>query len=105
MITTTYDPILSNLLPFPSGFVYDLSLVTVEAPAGTPARILSLDGTPHVIDWGDYRNVLGGDPIFVMGFTVVTGSLLKRTGFGISRSAQQTLAEGSEYLWDKQTLS
>ena len=77
----------------------------MEAPAETPARILSLDGTPHVIDWGDYRNLLDGDPIFVMGFTVVTGSLLKRTGFGISRSAQQTLAEGSEYLWDKQTLS
>ncbi|OQE18103.1 hypothetical protein PENFLA_c022G08050 [Penicillium flavigenum] len=40
-----------------------------------------------------------------MGLNVMTGNLIRRTGFGVSRRAQQALAEDSEYLWDKETLS
>ncbi|KAF3022348.1 hypothetical protein E8E15_009193 [Penicillium rubens] len=105
VITTTYDPTPSNLLTFPSGFLHDLSLITAEAPSKSLPSIISPDGTPRVVGWGSYRNVLDGHPLFVMGLNVMTGNLIRRTSFGVSGRAQQALAEGSEYLWDKETLS
>lgn len=58
-----------------------------------------------MIGWGDYRNALDGHSLFIVGLNVVTGNVIKRTGFGISPSAWRALVEGSEYLWDKQVLS
>jgi hypothetical protein len=82
--------------------VHDLSLIT--HPQGLP-EVTSPDHTPCVVGWGSYTDVLNGNPLFVTGLNVPTGNTIMRSGTGISREAQVALAEGSQYLWDREVLS
>ncbi|KAL1969233.1 hypothetical protein VTN77DRAFT_487 [Rasamsonia byssochlamydoides] len=97
----TYDPPISHLVPFPFGFIHDLSLVTDnELPAMiTPSRV------PRIVGWGNYNDVLDGGSLFVTGFYLSTGNLRQYAGAGVSRNAQKAIAEGAEYLWDKTSCS
>ncbi|OJJ46548.1 hypothetical protein ASPZODRAFT_142358 [Penicilliopsis zonata CBS 506.65] len=104
VITSTYDPVSSDLMRFPSGFLHDLSLVTAEEGGSLPT-IISPDGTPRVNGWGDYQRVLDGDPLFVLAFNLATGTQVRRTGWGILPNARKAIAEGTEYIWDKQLCS
>lgn len=100
-ITFTYDSPSSTILPFPTGFRHDLSLVTsVSLP-----NITSPAGLPRIVRWGEYREVLDGSPIFVTSLNLHTGNPNARYGSAVSQRAQCALAEGSEYLWERSSAS
>lgn len=88
-------------MPFPCGFLHDLSLVTSD----NLPTVTSPPGAPRIVGWGGYDEVLNGAPVFIVCSNVVTGNQIKRTGSGVSRSAQRALAIGSEYSWDRRALS
>ncbi|XHG09859.1 hypothetical protein AWENTII_012896 [Aspergillus wentii] len=105
-LTYTYDSIEStpSFMPFPCGFQHDLSLVTAD-PCQSLMRVESPMGTPQVVGWGNYKDALDGDPLFITGTHATTGRLMDRKGQGVSRAAQKALAEGAQYTWDKELLS
>lgn len=100
-ITFTYDSPSSTLLPFPTGFCYDLSLVT----STNLPNITSPAGLPRIVRWGEYREVLDGSPIFVTSLNLHTGNANTRYGSAVSWRAQCALAEGLEYLWERSSAS
>lgn len=100
-VTSTYDPAIPKNMPFPCGFVHDLSLVTSDS---LPV-ITSPIGTPRIVGWADYNDVLDGGPVFVVSSNVVTGNQNLRTGSGVSRAARRALVAGSEYSWERNPLS
>jgi hypothetical protein len=89
-------------LRFPTGFVHDLSLITHSPKL---PDVTSTDGTPCVVGWGGYKDLLDGKPVFVTGLNVPTGNTIIRSGSGLSREAQVALTVGSQYLWDRELLS
>lgn len=58
-----------------------------------------------MVGWGRYKDVLDGEPVFVVGFNIATGNIISRTGYGVSERAQRALFMGSQYLWDREVLS
>lgn len=92
---------VSHVLPFLYRFHHDLSLVTSK---NLPS-IISTAGTPTIVGWGEYHDALDGRPLFVAGLNAVTGNLIKRSRFYDSIIGPPAIAEGTEYLWDKRTLS
>lgn len=100
MITSTYDPTISKNMPFPCGFLHDLSLVT---PKSLPV-ITSPIGAPRIVGWAGYNEVLNGGSVFIVSSNVVTGNQNLRTGSGVSRAARRALAAGLEYSWERNLL-
>ncbi|KAI9820469.1 MAG: hypothetical protein M1826_000906 [Phylliscum demangeonii] len=100
-ITTTYDPHPSRLLPFPSGFTHDLSLITGE----TLPLLTSPPGMPSISGWGSYPAALDGGPLFVCRLNAVTGRGTELQGRGISTVARQAIALSCDYTWDRQAFS
>jgi hypothetical protein len=100
-VTATYDPPISHVLPFPFGFLHDLSLVTDNALP----RMIRPSGIPRIVGWGNYNEVLDSHSVFVIGFNLSTGNPRHSVGTGVSRNAHQAIAEGPEYLWDKHSCS
>lgn len=100
-ITVSYDPPASRWLPslpYPHGFAHDLSLITDnDLP-----RVASFPGTPKVIGWGKYSDVLSGNPIFITGMNLFTGRVRQYIGRGVSPAAQIAVAEGVAYHWDRE---
>lgn len=80
------------------GFAHDLSLITDnDLP-----RVASFPGTPKVIGWGKYSDVLSGNPIFITGMNLFTGRVRQYIGRGVSPAAQIAVAEGVAYHWDRE---
>lgn len=102
---STYDQPTSDPARFPSSFRHDLSLVTAVAPWEDLPRVMSPDHSPRVTGWGNYRTVLDGEPLFVIGFNIGTGNLSHRREWGVSEESRRALAMGSQYTWDRELLS
>lgn len=62
-------------------------------------------GTPQVTGWGNYNDVLSGNPVFTTGFNFSTGNTKTISGTGVSPHAQQAIAQGTAYFWDKSSCS
>lgn len=98
-IATTCDPFPSSWLPFPQGFKHDLSLITgPDLPV-----IPSPPGFPMISGWAPYSAVLDGGPILVCRLNAVTVGWRALADRGTSAAAQEAIALGSEYLWDRNT--
>ncbi|KAI9807753.1 MAG: hypothetical protein M1826_004454 [Phylliscum demangeonii] len=100
-ITTTYDPDPSRLLPYPDGFPHDLSLITDE----NLPLLASPPGMPSISGWGSYAAALDGGPLFVCRLEFVSGVWKKLEGRGMSREAQEAVALGCDYTWNRRALS
>lgn len=101
MITSTYDPAISRNMPFPCGFLHDLSLITSESLSVITSSI----GAPRIVGWAGYNEALNGGSVFIVSSNVATGNQNLRTGSGVSRAARRALAAGSEYSWERSLLS
>jgi hypothetical protein len=63
------------------------------------------DHTTRVVGRGSCKDVLDSQPVFTIGLNIATGKIIPRSGYGLSERAQRAIAEGSQYLWDREALS
>ncbi|KAI1820130.1 hypothetical protein F4861DRAFT_88863 [Xylaria intraflava] len=104
VITSTYDQETSDSMKFPTSFHHDLSLMTSEEGSKLPS-IISPDGTPQVVGWGDDEIALNGGRLFALTFNIATGNLIHRAGRDVSPVASTAIAEGCQYIWDGEAAS
>lgn len=89
-ITKSYDPIISSQMPFPSGFLHDLSLITdSELP-----QFVSPPGIPQITGWAEYSAVLDDGPILVCRMNLLTGVRRNLEGQKMSGAAQLAVVAG-----------
>lgn len=95
-ITATYDanPI-PRFLPFPTGFMHDLSLITDHHLP----RIINPPRTPRITDWGEYSAVLDGEPLYTSRFDAAASAWSPRSGQRVSQAVHTAIAAGAEYTW------
>ena len=98
-IEATYDPVISDRRPFPSGFRHDLSLI-VGAPL---PRMTNPPNLPLIDGWASYCDVLDGGRVFLCRMNVQTRGWRVLEGQSMSTEAQTALILGSEYTWDRES--
>ncbi|KAK2874954.1 hypothetical protein FQN49_001928 [Arthroderma sp. PD_2] len=86
--------------PFPSGYQHDISLVV-----GPLVDILPPGGIRE-LQWAEYQDAFdNAGSVFVCKFNADTGLGHMRRGHIVSEEVQKAVIEGSEYLWDLDTMS
>lgn len=96
------------MLPFPTGYSHDLSLIT----GNDRISLVSPSESPPVIRWASYSSVLSGVNVYEMRPSLLTADSLEegRTAANPPTSAdlgslRSVTVVGSEYQWDRKTLS
>ncbi|KAK0709181.1 hypothetical protein B0T26DRAFT_397520 [Lasiosphaeria miniovina] len=101
-ITMTYDPVpLPSTIPYPHGYLHDLSLVTGDRLPNLSSPL----NAPAIAGWGGVQEVLNGEPCFAAGQLVVSGKANIMAGAGLTDSGKVAVVECLQYIWRERAVS
>ncbi|KAJ6119391.1 hypothetical protein N7523_003671 [Penicillium sp. IBT 18751x] len=88
----------SRILPYPSGYHHDLSLIQGSALPD----VTSPPGYPVLSEWAPYREVLAGAPLYAVSMNAQTQRWRVIEGEKVPLAVENAVLLGSQNFWDRE---